>query len=448
MIDAGTLSNLPAGLKAKGLRMKGDDDPIRPGEWREAEVLEGKLADKFFSLPYKEPSMVLLELMKIVSDSGRRLASIADVEIGDVSAQAPVGTTMMIMERALKVMSAVQARLHASLADEFRILARIIKDSTPEIYEYDVEGGERMIKKADFDDRIDIIPVSDPNAATMSQRITLYQTAIQLSQQAPQLYDLGKLHREILRVIGMKDVDQIVPDKGDIKPADPVVENMAMVNQKPVKAFEWQDHAAHLAVHTAFRQDPQLAAMMGQNPQANAIFGAMMAHECEHLAFQYRSQMEEELGVPLPSIDEPLPGDLESYLSVAIAKAAGQLLDKHKKQAAAEEAAAKAQDPVVQMQQAELKIKAAGVQQKAQQSQVEAQTDLKKAEQREQTERMRIASQQAMAQEASIDKSEAFLAELKLDRERQKATEKLQAAQIAEILAKIEEMRNGSAPQV
>lgn len=443
LIDAGTLANLPAGLKAKGLRMKGDDDPIRPGEFREAEVLEGKLADKFFMLPYKEPSTVLLELMKMVADDGRRLGSIADVEIGDVSAQAPVGTTMMIMERALKVMSAVQARLHASMAEEFKILARIIKDNTPEEYEYEVEGGERIIKKADFDDRIDIIPVSDPNAATMSQRITLYQTAIQLSQQAPQLYDLGKLHREILRVIGMKDVDQIVPDKGDIKPADPVVENMSMVNQKPVKAFEWQDHEAHLAVHTAFRQDPQLAAMMGQNPQANAIFGAMMAHECEHLAFKYRNQMEEELGVPLPAIEDPLPGDLESMLSVAIAKAAGQLLDKHKKQAAAEEAAAKAEDPIIQMQQAELKIKEAAVQQKAAQVQTEAQVELQKATEQQATERMRIQSQAVMAQEAAIDKNEAFLAELKLDRQRQADLEKLHSAQIAEILARIDGMQNG-----
>lgn len=444
LVDAGTIANLPGGLKAKGLRMKGEDSPIRPGEWREAEVMQGRLADSFFSLPYKEPSAVLLQLMQMVGDDGRRLGSIADVEIGDVSAQAPVGTTLAIMERALKVMSAIQARLHASLHDEFRILARVIKNSTAAEYEYDVEGGSRQIKQSDFDGRIDVIPVSDPNAATMSQRITLYQTAIQLSQQAPQIYDLAKLHREMLRVVGIKDVDQIIPDKDDIKPADPVSENMSIMDMKPVKAFEWQDHNAHLACHSSFRQDPQTAAQLGQNPQANAIFAAMMAHENTHFAFKYRMQMEEELGVPLPAIGDPLPGDLESQLSVAIARAAEQLKSKHEREAAGATAKANAEDPIVQMQQAELKIKQDAVAQKAQQAQLEAQTDMQKAQAREATERMRIESQQQMAQDSAIDKNNALLAELKLDRERFAEEQKLTNAKIAEILTKIEAMQDGS----
>lgn len=447
LIDAGTLNNLPGGLKAKGLRMKGDSSPIRPGEWREAEVSGMKLTESFMPLPYKEPSSVLLALLQNVVEEGRKLGSIADVEIGDVSANAPVGTTLSIMDRAMKVMSAVQARLHNSMRLEFRILGRLIRDSLREEYEYEIDG-PREIRRADFDDRIDIIPVSDPNAATLPQRVTQYQAAIQMSSTAPQIYNLPLLHRKMIEILGIRDADKIIPDPEKVKPCDPVQENMALITMRPVKAFEWQDHAAHIATHQAFFEDPKTRATVGQNPNANMIAGAIQAHIAEHFAFQYREQIERELGSPLPPLGETLPGDVESNLSIAVAEAARRLLGKDQAEAAAAEAQAKMQDPVLQMQMQEQQTKAAAVQQKQAQAQLEANVELVKAKEREATERERIKSQERLAAEAAIDRNEQFLAELKIEHEKMRSENQRTQAQILEILARVEQMgRVSNEPQ-
>ena len=444
LINAGILANLPGGFKTKGLRVKGDDSPHRPGEWRDVDVSQGKIADNFFPLPYKEPSNTLLQLLSVIVDDGRRLGSIADAEIGDVNSQAPVGTTYAVMERAMKVMSAIQARCHASMKDEFRILARVIKDHLgDEEYPYDVYGASRKILPQDFDGRIDVIPVSDPNAATMAQRMTLYQMAIQLSQTAPQLYDLAALHRQMLRSSGIKDVNLIIPDKGDIKPADAVVENMAIVTGKPVKAFEWQDHQAHITSHMAFVQDPQTAQILGQNPQANGIFAAAMAHIAEHLAYMYRTQIEMELGFPLPGMDQPIPGDIESRLSLMVAEAGQRLQGKHQQEAAQKEAQQKAQDPVVQMQQAELQIKAQKVQTDAALASQRLQLDAARLASTKEVELTRIAAQKEMAAEAAVDRGEQFLAEAKLNAPKQAAEIQKLKAQIAELLARVDQMQDG-----
>lgn len=441
LIDAGTLANLPAGYTTGNFRSKIDNSPHKPGEWRNMELLDNrKLSECFFPLPYKEPSAVLLQLLGVVEENGRRLGSIADVEIGDIGAQAPVGTTLAVMERALKVMSAIQARLHASMHDEFKILVRVIRDFTPDEYEYDVEGGTRSIKRSDFDNRVDIVPVSDPNAATMSQRITLYQMAVQLSQMAPQIYDLKQLHRQMLTVAGIKDVDLIIPNKDEAKPMDPVVENMAIVTIKPVKAFEWQEHKAHIAVHTAFIQDPATAAAMGQNPQANAIFAAAQAHIAEHYAYLYRSQIEMELGVPLPGLDQVLPGDIESQLSFAIARAAEKLSAKNKSEAAQADAQQKAQDPVLQLQQAELQLDKAKLDQKAQADAARIQAEQAATKTRADVEMERIKSQERMSQDSALDRNQQFLAETKLKAPMEQAEMQKMKAQIAEILARIEQM--------
>jgi len=446
LIDAGTLNNIPSGLKAKGLRMKGDSSPIRPGEWREAEVSGMKLSESFMPLPYREPSSVLLALLQLVAEEGRKLGSIADVEIGDVSANAPVGTTLSIMDRAMKVMSAVQARLHASMRQEFKILGRLIRDSIKEEYDYEVDG-PREIRRSDFDDRIDIIPVSDPNAATLPQRVTQYQAAIQMAATAPQIYNLPLLHRKVIEILGIRDADKIVPDPEKVKPSNPVEENMALITMRPVKAFEWQDHAAHIATHQAFFEDPKMRATVGQNPNANMIAGAIQAHIAEHFAYQYREQIERELGSPLPPLGEMLPGDVESNLSMAVAEAARRLLGKDQAEAAAAEAQAKMQDPVLQIQMQDQQTKAAAVQQKQAQAQLEAEVEMKKAAERERTERERIKSQERMAAEAAIDRNEQFLAELKVEHERMKSETQRTQAQILEILARVEQMGRGSTQQ-
>ena len=444
LINAGILANLPGGFKTKGLRVKGDDSPHRPGEWRDVDVSQGKIADNFFPLPYKEPSNTLLQLLSLIVDDGRRLGSIADAEIGDVNSQAPVGTTYAVMERAMKVMSAIQARCHASMRDEFRILARVIKDFLPdEEYPYDVVGASRKILPSDFDGKVAVIPVSDPNAATMAQRMSLYQMAIQLSQTAPQLYDLAVLHRQMLRSSGIKDVNMIIPDKGDIKPTDAVVENMAIVTGKPVKAFEWQDHQAHITSHMSFVQDPQTAQILGQNPQANAIFAAAMAHIAEHLAYLYRTQIEMELGFPLPSLDEPLPGDVESRLSLMVAEASQRVQGKHQQEAQQKEAQQKAQDPVVMLQQQELQIKAQKVQSDSAIAAQRLQLDNKRIDTTAQVEMARIGSQKEMAIEAAVDRNEQFLAEAKINAPKQDAEITKIKAQVAELLARVEQMQSG-----
>ena len=356
LVDAGTLSNLPGGLKSRGLRIKGDDTPIAPGEFRDVDVPSGSVRDNIMALPYKEPSMVLAGLLDKITDEARRLGSVADMKVSDMSANAPVGTTLAILERQLKTMSAVQARVHYSMKEEFKLLKRIIRDNTPGEYSYIPMGGNPKAKRGDYD-LVNIIPVSDPNSATMAQRIMQYQAAIQLAQGAPQIYDLPQLHRQMLEVLGIKGADKLVPIDDDMKPRDPVSENMAMLTGKPVKAFLYQDHDAHIAVHTAMMQDPKIMGQIGQNPQAQAMQASIMAHVAEHVAFQYRSQLQERLGATLPEPNAEIPKELEVQLSKVVAQAAAQLLQIHQGEAAQAQAQQQAQDPIIQMQQAELQIK-------------------------------------------------------------------------------------------
>lgn len=356
LVDAGTLSNLPGGLKSRGLRIKGDDTPIAPGEFRDVDVPSGSVRDNIMALPYKEPSQVLFALLNQITDEARRLGSIADMKVSDMSANAPVGTTLAILERQLKTMSAVQARVHYSMKEEFKLLKDIIRDHTPGEYTYTPQGGNPKAKQEDYD-MVDVIPVSDPNSATMAQRIMQYQAIIQLSAQAPQIYDLPQLHRQMIEVLGVKNADKLVPVEDDMKPRDPVSENMAFLNGKPTKAFIYQDHDAHIAVHTSMMQDPLLMAQIGQNPQAQKMQAEIMAHISEHLAFSYRKKVEEQLGVPMPAPDSDLPEEVEVQLARLTAQAAQQVLAQSKGQAQQQQAQQQAQDPLVQMQQAELKIK-------------------------------------------------------------------------------------------
>jgi len=356
LVDAGTLSNLPGGLKARGLRIKGDDTPINPGEFRDVDVPSGSVRDNIMTLPYKEPSQVLLALLNQITDEGKRLGSIADMNISDMSANAPVGTTLALLERQLKTMSAVQARVHYSMKEEFKLLKSIIRDYTPDQYSFDPSSGDRMAKQEDYD-AVDVIPVSDPNSATMAQRIMQYQAVMQLAQQAPQIYDLPMLHRQMIEVLGIKNADKLVPTEDDMTPRDPVSENMAFLNGKPTKAFIYQDHDAHIAVHTSMMQDPLLMAQIGQNPQAQKMMAEIQAHVAEHLAFAYRKKVEEQLGVPLPPPDEAMPEDAEVMLSQLVAQGAQQVLAASKGQVAQQQAQQQMQDPVMQMQQAELAIR-------------------------------------------------------------------------------------------
>jgi hypothetical protein len=356
LVDAGTLANLPGGLKARGLRIKGDDTPINPGEFRDVDVPSGAVKDNIMMLPYKEPSQVLLALLNQITDEGKRLGSIADMNISDMSANAPVGTTLALLERQLKTMSAVQARVHYSMKQEFKLLRDIIRDYTPDQYSFDPSTGDRMAKQEDYD-MVDVIPVSDPNSATMAQRIMQYQAVMQLSQQAPQIYDLPILHRQMIEVLGIKNADKLVPTDDDMTPRDPVSENMAFLNGKPTKAFIYQDHDAHIAVHTSMMQDPLIMAQIGQNPQAQKMMAEIQAHIAEHLAFAYRKKVEEQLGVPLPPPDEAMPEDAEVMLSRLVAQGAQQVLAASKGQAANQQAQQMQQDPVMQMQQAELAIR-------------------------------------------------------------------------------------------
>jgi hypothetical protein len=355
LIDAGTLANLPAGLKSRGLRIKGDNTPLRPGEFRDVDVPGGAIRDAITFLPYKEPSSVLYQLLGNVVEEGRRIGSVADVQISDMNSQAPVGTTLALLERNMKVMSGVQARLHAAMKDELRLIGEIIHDHMDETYAYDMGGDFNRIE--DFDGRVDIIPVSDPNASTMAQRIMQYQAALQLAQQAPQLYDMGKLHRQMLEVLGIQDAGDIIKLPEDIKAKDPISENMAMLKQEPVKAFDYQDHEAHIAVHQAAMQDPKIQQILGQSPFAEAIQAAAMSHINDHVALQYRKEIERQLGVPLPAEGEFLPEDVEFELSRLTQLAAQKLLAKNQAEAAQQEAQAKAEDPVVQMQMKELELK-------------------------------------------------------------------------------------------
>ena len=356
LVDAGTLSNLPGGLKSRGLRIKGDDTPIAPGEFRDVDVGSGAIRDNILPLPYKEPSQTLYNLLGTIVEEGRRFAATADMKISDMSAQAPVGTTLALLERMLKVMSAVQARVHYSFKQELKLLAGIIRDYTDDTYDYEPVDGPRRAKQSDYD-MVEIIPVSDPNAATMSQRVVQYQAVIQLSQTAPQIYNLPQLHRQMLEVLGIRDAAKLVPVEEDEKPTDPVTENMNVMNGKPVKAFIYQDHEAHITVHMSAIQDPNIQQLIGQNPMANQIGAAIQAHIAQHVGFAYRRRIEEQLGIPLPSPEEEMPEELELQVSRLVAESAKRVLANSQAEAAQQQAQQQAQDPIVQMQQAELQIK-------------------------------------------------------------------------------------------
>jgi hypothetical protein len=395
LVDAGTLSNLPGGFKSKDLRVKGDDTPIAPGEWRDVDVTGMTIKDSIVPLPYKEPSQTLFNLLNAIVEEGRKFASVADLKVGDMSNQAPVGTTLAILERTLKVMSAVQARVHAAMKQEFKLIASIVRDYTPDSYSYEVDAPKKA-KKADYD-IVDIIPVSDPNASTMAQRVVQYQAALQLASSAPQIYDLPQLHRQMLEVLGIKNVAKIIPIEDDQKPMNPVTENMAVITGKPVKAFLYQDHEAHIKVHLNAMQDPKMQKIIGQDPRAQMIGAAMMAHINEHVGFQYRIEIEKMLGVPLPPPDEQLPEDIEVELSRAVAAASEKLLAKDKSEMSQQAAQQAAQDPVLQQQIRELNIREAEVMRKKEKDAADMQLKIADLTTKDQRERERIASQERIA---------------------------------------------------
>jgi hypothetical protein len=409
LVDAGTLANLPGGFKTRGLRVKGDDTPIGPAEWRDVDVPSGTIADNIMALPYKEPSQVLAALLDKIVDEGRKFASAADIQVADMSANSPVGTTLAILERSLKVMTAVQARIHYSFKQELALLRDIIRDFTPDEYSYEPEQGSRKAKKSDYD-LVDVIPVSDPNAATMAQKIVQYQAVIQLAQQAPQIYNLPQLHRQMLDVLGVKHADKLVPLPDDEMPKDPVSENMAALNGEPLKAFISQDQQAHIAVHQTFMQDPVIMQTIGQNPKANQIMASLQAHIAEHLGFYYRTMIEKQMGVPLPAPDKQLPDDVEVQLSQLIAQASAQLLQANQAQAQQAQAQQMAQDPLVQIQQAELQIKTQEAQRKAQKDATDAQ--LKQSQQQIERERIMTQKEIDMARiQATVQKDQMELAQ-------------------------------------
>ena len=403
LVDAGTLSNLPGGLKTRGLRIKGDDTPIMPGEFRDVDVPGGVIRDNITFLPYKEPSSVLYQLLGNIVEEGRRFASMADLKVADMNTEAPVGTTLAIMERAMKVQSAIQARIHASLKQEYKILAKIIHDYTDPDYPYETDAGEG-IKAEDFDDRIDVVPVSDPNASSMAQRIMQYQAALQLAAQAPNMYDLPLLHRQMMELIGIPNADKVVPLSDDIPPKDPVSENQDILTGAPVKVYEYQDHEAHMRVHMAIKNDPQISQEMQNSPAGSTISGALDSHVREHLGFVFRKQVEQELGIELPPMDKPLPEDVEKRLSILIADAADQMLGKKQAQQEAEQNAAMQEDPVVQQRERELGIREMDVQRKQQADAAKQQLEQQKL----------AADQQQDAAELELEREKLALDETEL----------------------------------
>jgi hypothetical protein len=405
LVDAGTLSNLPGGFKARGMRVKGDDTPISPGEWRDVDVPSGAIRDNLLPLPYKEPSQVLAGLMDKIIEEGRRFANTADLQISDMSSQAPVGTTLAILERTLKTMSAVQARIHYSMKQELKLLKDIIAAYTPEDYSYEPEVGDRRAKKSDYDD-VDVIPISDPNASTMAQKIVQYQAVLQLAQAAPQIYNMPLLHRQMLDVLGIKNAEKLIPLDDDQKPTDPVTENQNVLMMKPVKAFMYQDHQAHITVHMAAMQDPKIQALLQNNPSAPQLMQAMLAHINEHLGFEYRKQIEQQMGMALPpqkdesGEDVNMDPQVEAQLAPMLAQAAQRLLQQNQQQAAQQKAQQQAQDPLVQMQMQELQIKAQEQQRKA----AKDQADNALRQQQLQLERERMTAQQAVEnQKTQVD---------------------------------------------
>ena len=439
LVDAGTLSNLPGGFKTKGLRVKGDDTPIAPAEFRDVDVASGTIKDNIMTLPYKEPSQVLYTLLGTIVDEGRRFAGAADLQVSDMSANSPVGTTLAILERTLKVMSAVQARIHYAMKQEFILLRDIIRDYTPEKYDYEPEDGTPRAKKGDYD-LVAVIPVSDPNASTMAQKVVQYQAVMQLAQGAPQLYDMPYLHRQMLEVLGIPNAEKLVKLDDEEKPRDPVSENMSLLNGKPVKAFIYQDHEAHITVHTSAMQDPKIAKLMGQNPQAQAIMAAGAAHIQEHLAFAYRKQLEEQAGVPYPAPDAEMSEETETQISRLAAAAAQQLLQKNQAEAAQQQAQQAQQDPIVQMQQKEIEIKQQEVQIKQQESQArhqEAQARQQLAQQemqikqQEAQDRHELAQQDSqLKQQKAMDDATTKAGQLDLDRQRIATQERIANLQL------------------
>ena len=379
LVDAGTLANLPGGLKSRGLRVKGDDTPIGPGEFRDVDVPSGSIKDNLMTLPYKEPSQTLLALLQQITEEGRRLGAISDMNISDMSANAPVGTTLAILERTLKPMAAVQSRVHYAMKQEFKLLRALIAEYAPEEYMYVPNRAEPRARRADYD-TVEVIPVSDPNSSTMAQRVVQYQTVMQLAQATPQIYDLPQLHRQMIEVLGIKNADKLVPTVDDIEPTDPVSENMDVLVGKPIKAFIYQDHDAHIATHQAFLQDPQIGGFIQQNPAAQQVIAALQAHIAEHIAFSYRQQMEAQLGVELPDMEDEMPEQAEKLLSQAMASASSQLTAQKQQQAAQAAQQQQAQDPVFQMKQAELQLKAQEQQRKAAKDEADTMLDAARLE--------------------------------------------------------------------
>ena len=403
LVDAGTLSNLPGGLKSRGLRIKGDDTPIEPGEFKDVDVPSGSIRDNIMPLPYKEPSQTLLALLNQITNEGRRLGAISDMNISDMSANAPVGTTLALLERTLKPMAAVQARVHYAMKQEFKLLKAIMAEYAPTDYAYEPLRGEVSAKQEDYM-MVDVIPVSDPNSSTMAQRVVQYQAVLQMAQQAPQIYDLPQLHRQMIEVLGVKNADKLVPTKDDAKPTDPISENMDALVGKPMKAFIYQDHEAHIATHTSFMQDPMMAQMIGQNPQAKQIMASLQAHIAEHLGFSYRQKIEEKLGAPLPAPNEELPEDIEVQLSRLVADAGKQLTQANQQQAAQQKAQQQQQDPIIQMKQAELQIKQQEQQRKMAKDQADAQAKQSELQQKQQKMMVdaKIASEQLNIEKAEL----------------------------------------------
>jgi hypothetical protein len=432
LVDAGTLSNLPGGFNTRGMRIKGDDTPIAPGEFRDADVPSGVLKDNLMTLPYKEPSQVLLGLMNQIIEEGRRFANTADLQISDMSSQAPVGTTLAILERTLKVMSAVQARIHYSMKQELGLLKKIIADYTPDDYSYEPDEGSRKAKRDDYSN-VNVIPVSDPNASTMAQKIVQYQAVLQLAMQAPQMYNMPLLHRQMLDVLGIKDANKLIPMEEDQKPMDPVTENQNVLMMKPVKAFAYQDHQAHITVHMSAMQDPKIMALLQNNPMAQQLQAAMMAHINEHLGFEYRKQIEMQLGMSLPpQKDESgenveMNPEVEARLAPMLAMAAQRLLQNNQAEVAQQQAQAQAQDPMVQMQQAELQIKAGELDRKkqkdatdAQLKQAQLQIDKERVDNQAQAEGLRIGAKSTYDKEKLNADQMALGLKIGLDAEKAK----------------------------
>ena len=416
LVDAGTLSNLPGGLKSRGLRIKGDDSPIEPGEWKDVDVPSGSIRENIMPLPYKEPSQTLLALLDQITNEGRRLGAISDMNISDMSANAPVGTTLALLERTLKPMAAVQARVHYAMKQEFKMLKAIMAEYASPEYDYQPLRGEMSARQSDYR-LVDVIPVSDPNSSTMAQRVVQYQAVLQMAQQAPQIYDLPQLHRQMIDVLGIKNADKLVPTKDDIKPSDPVSENRNALTGTPIKSFIYQDHDAHMATHQAFIKDPMIAQTIGQNPQAQQIMAALQAHIAEHLGFKYRKQIEEKLGVPLPAPNDEMSEEMEVQLARVMADAGKQLTQQNQQQAAQKKAQEQQQDPAFQLQQAELQVKQQEVQRKTQKDQSD--TQLKQAE-------LQLKAQKTMA-DTRIDEAQLELDKQELEIDAQKAGAKLAA---------------------